>query len=334
MRTKWKVMVFITIFQNDDNIAQVQDKDDDGNFFRFGLQMTSQKIFALAESGAGIGAAISDTVPVVDTWHYATAVYAAVNSRAAYLDGGNKGTNTTSATPASIDSFSIGREGDSTPGDYWPGNIDEFWLLDDALSDAEVKFAYHNQKPTAGTVTLGSVELPVLAGNSIPPNFFTPPTPPQGGFQVLINGGATTATSSQVMLILAGGSNTTGMAVSNNHKFSDVYGPEAYQLSKNWNLCSDQENCPLGDYTVYAKFYTKYIQPSQVVSTTITLVEDDPLEVDAGTGGSGSGQQEETDPNEKLIMELKEEIMKLRLIIIQLAEQIIQVLQNRIQAQM
>lgn len=89
---------------------------------------------------AGSGAqAVSSVGIVADTWHHMCVVFSAVNARAAYLDGGNKGTNTGSITPAGIEKTLIGaREVTSTKSQFMNGRVAEVAIWNVALNDAEV----------------------------------------------------------------------------------------------------------------------------------------------------------------------------------------------------
>jgi hypothetical protein len=74
-----------------------------------------------------------------NTWHHACGVEYSSNSRAAFLDGGNKGTNAVLSTPAGLDTTSIGvalRAGG--PIGYLDGMVAEVAIWSAALTDAEV----------------------------------------------------------------------------------------------------------------------------------------------------------------------------------------------------
>ena len=73
-----------------------------------------------------------------NTWHHVTAVFANATSRAAYLDGGNKGTDASSRSPAGLDTTIIGYSADSTPVDPFSGRIAEVGVWNVALTDADV----------------------------------------------------------------------------------------------------------------------------------------------------------------------------------------------------
>jgi hypothetical protein len=90
-----------------------------------------------AAAGA-FSTAASSTGATVNVWHHACGVSASATSRAAYIDGGSKGTNTTSRTPSGINASIIGRSERSTPIEYFNGEIAEVALWNVALGDDEV----------------------------------------------------------------------------------------------------------------------------------------------------------------------------------------------------
>jgi hypothetical protein len=88
--------------------------------------------------GAGFQFAASTADWTVNAWHHIAGVWTATNSRAAFLNGGNKGTDIVDVTPVNLNVTSIGRVGDSTPVDYMDGRIAEVGIWDVALTDAEI----------------------------------------------------------------------------------------------------------------------------------------------------------------------------------------------------
>jgi hypothetical protein len=74
----------------------------------------------------------------VGKWHHICAVMTSPGSRAVYIDGGSKGTDTVSKTPAGVDRVSLGRQGDSSPGNYFEGSMTYAAIWNAALTDAEV----------------------------------------------------------------------------------------------------------------------------------------------------------------------------------------------------
>jgi len=91
------------------------------------------------QSAAGAGNVADTSIGYsANTWHHAGGIWAADNDRAVFLDGTHKGVNAVNRAPAGIDRTSIGRVGDSTPGQYMNGDIAEVSIWDAALTDYEI----------------------------------------------------------------------------------------------------------------------------------------------------------------------------------------------------
>lgn len=90
-----------------------------------------------SKSGGGSGVAQSALI-TVDVWQHSTGIEISNVSRSCFLDGANKGTNASDEAPITIDRTSIGRTGDSSPTDYWDGDIGHVAVYDVELSDDEV----------------------------------------------------------------------------------------------------------------------------------------------------------------------------------------------------
>jgi hypothetical protein len=74
-----------------------------------------------------------------NTWHHACAVFTSATSRAVFLDGGGKTTNTTSRTPTGLTKLNIGvYQAGGSAFDAIAGSIAEIGIWNDALTDAEV----------------------------------------------------------------------------------------------------------------------------------------------------------------------------------------------------
>lgn len=95
-------------------------------------------ISAGTRAGASFFTAVSTTGYSANTWGHACGVWASVSDRRAFFNGANKGTNNGNLAPNTLDSFDIGRFGDSTPSAYFSGRIAEVGLWNIALSDNEV----------------------------------------------------------------------------------------------------------------------------------------------------------------------------------------------------
>ena len=85
------------------------------------------------------GIAITTSAAAIDEWHHACAVFSSATLRAAFLDGGSKGTDTRSlAVPAGFDRTALGVFGDQTPSAFAEGMLAEAAVWNVALTDAEV----------------------------------------------------------------------------------------------------------------------------------------------------------------------------------------------------
>lgn len=114
-----------------------KDSGSDYHVLRMRGGTVGDPIGACTNDGAAVWANTSSGFSA-NTWHHVAGVWSATNSRAAFLDGGSKGTNNTPKTVDGEDRVSIGRTGDSTPLYYHDGYVAEaaFWNV--ALTDAEI----------------------------------------------------------------------------------------------------------------------------------------------------------------------------------------------------
>jgi Concanavalin A-like lectin/glucanases superfamily len=94
---------------------------------------TAASVGAFALGGAG-AAANSSTTFSLGQWQHGTAVFTASNQRHAYLNGGGKGTNSTSVSPVGVNQTDVGHGFIS----YFSGDLAEVAIWNVALSDAEV----------------------------------------------------------------------------------------------------------------------------------------------------------------------------------------------------
>jgi hypothetical protein len=115
--------------------------DKDATNMAFGLILRAAQAgdpIQASTYASSLSVASSSAAPSASTWFHAAGVWASATSRAAYLNGGNKGTQTTSRVPTGIDRISIARTGDLSPGYYVSGMVAEAAIWNVALSDAEV----------------------------------------------------------------------------------------------------------------------------------------------------------------------------------------------------
>lgn len=113
-----------------------------GNVDAFRMLLDASAVNAVASNASTSGEAFSTAGPATNTWFHAAAVFTSATSRASFLNGGNKGTDTTNITPASLDRTSIGLR-DNVSGDQafasgGTGYIADVAIWNVALTDAEV----------------------------------------------------------------------------------------------------------------------------------------------------------------------------------------------------
>jgi len=102
-------------------IFHLADKDGPADFWQLGIDASNVGRWR-SKRGSGVGEALSVLI-TVDVWQHSTGVEITNVDRCAYLSGANKGTNTTDEAPVGVDRTSIARAGDSTPGNFWDGDI-------------------------------------------------------------------------------------------------------------------------------------------------------------------------------------------------------------------
>lgn len=132
-------------FNSDDGtinqiIVAIADSADSDHFWRIvALGTAGDNQIAWRVRGGPMPAQEASTSPAgytVGTWHHACAVEASATDRRILLDGGNKGTNTTSRTPSGANRVAVGFRA-SGVADPFSGKIGQVCLYNIALSDAE-----------------------------------------------------------------------------------------------------------------------------------------------------------------------------------------------------
>jgi hypothetical protein len=98
----------------------------------------SQAVAATANQSGTTGQSVVAGAPTSGQWHHAASVFASTTSRTAYWNGTAGTPNTTSITPAGIDSIVIGSRYNTTLGAYFGGSIAEVAIWNAALSDEEI----------------------------------------------------------------------------------------------------------------------------------------------------------------------------------------------------
>ena len=96
------------------------------------------KVRAQSRDGSTNVSAATSSSFVAGSWQHAAGVWSATNARAAFLNGGGKGTETSTVNPAGLNAIAIGRFPSLSPGGYWDGELAEMAMWNVALTDAEV----------------------------------------------------------------------------------------------------------------------------------------------------------------------------------------------------
>lgn len=136
---------------NNQAIVQIQDKDlpDKRHRIAFRGATAGDPVQVYSQSDAPNGLAESTTGLSSATWHCVVGVFTGNANRTIYLDGGSSASNTTSIAPTGMDSISIGRNGDSTPSEYFDGKIAEVCVWNSALSPADIASLAAGERPSA-----------------------------------------------------------------------------------------------------------------------------------------------------------------------------------------
>ena len=113
-------------------------------FDQFALRLTGADVIS-ARCGAagGVSEAISSTGFTENVWFHAAAVFTSATDRAAFINGGSKGTNATSRVPAGINRTAIGLQDNGSAslrafGQGGTGDLAEVGIWSAALTDAEI----------------------------------------------------------------------------------------------------------------------------------------------------------------------------------------------------
>lgn len=101
----------------------------------------SDNVSATTGDGSSSSSSASTMSITANTWVHAAAVFASATSRAAYLNGGNKGTNTVSRTPTGLNRTSIGAQDNAdlaTAPKNMIGPLAHVAIWNVALADADI----------------------------------------------------------------------------------------------------------------------------------------------------------------------------------------------------
>lgn len=124
---------------DEEQLIQVQDKDVANHYFRLCVKVsaTTPYLCTRARSGGGASTFFGTTEIVANTWYHGGASWVSSTERPLWLNGVNEATDTDAETPANLDSVTIGAAGDSSPGDYFDGDIAEVAIWDVELVAAD-----------------------------------------------------------------------------------------------------------------------------------------------------------------------------------------------------
>lgn len=135
--------------------------------------LTTAALSASVNANSSMVSATSGAVFAVNTWTHGCAVFASSTSRAAYLNGGNKGTETTSRTPTGIDRCHLGTyEAGGSFNTPLNGRLSHVCVWNVAKSDQDVVEMYDPATRWELYYTLGKRV------------YFLPPAPPAVGGHV------------------------------------------------------------------------------------------------------------------------------------------------------
>jgi hypothetical protein len=105
--------------------------------------------------------AVSTSSITTNVWYEISASFVSDISRSAYVNGSNKGTNTTSITASgAVDRRTYGRNDDSSPSEQLAAEIAELWLSDTSRTDDFIGSKYDNQNNPSTFWTAGAVFVP------------------------------------------------------------------------------------------------------------------------------------------------------------------------------
>lgn len=112
---------------------------ENGTVQQWRMGITGDDIFIQVQNNTAVNV-IKANVVSTNTWHHGCGVFGGNNSRAVYIDGGNKLTNTAIKTPnpAQIERMRIGLDPNDLTTQWWSGMIAEAVIWNAALSDEEV----------------------------------------------------------------------------------------------------------------------------------------------------------------------------------------------------
>ncbi len=123
-------------------LIAIIDTTDGRDYFMIDLSgaTAGDPIRAITASAGTTAIASTSTGYSINTWHSVAGVFASATDRRAFIDGGSKGTNITSLTPAGLDQLRLGVNLNTSEAPVSPliGRLAEAAIWNVALTDDEV----------------------------------------------------------------------------------------------------------------------------------------------------------------------------------------------------
>jgi len=130
---------------------QLSDKSQSDTWYAL-TQATSGKLWEWcrtpASSAGGRVESITNNISTT-SWNQYTGLEYTSSSRAIRLNNSNEATNSTDLTPTGLDRTSVGRAGDSSPGAYFDGLLQEVQIHSAARSDSHLSEEYNQTNDNA-----------------------------------------------------------------------------------------------------------------------------------------------------------------------------------------
>ena len=143
----------ISCWFNSDDITQVQtlvdigDKDLSSDVQHHALLIVSSQVWALSQNVTNAQAVDTGAAMSSNVWYHAAGVWTNNESRAAFRDGGNKGTEGTLKLPSGLDCTRFGKRANAVNTQYLSGKLAEVGIWDVALTDAEIAILGRGYSP-------------------------------------------------------------------------------------------------------------------------------------------------------------------------------------------
>lgn len=127
-----------------------------GNDYNYKALYINTEIHVYDRAGGGTIDAESTADAASDAWNYGVGVCYASDDRAAFLDGGNKGTDSVNAGYGTYNHTDIGRNGRPSDGAYFDGPIDEVRVSSVDREDAWFSTTFNNIDDPGTFYSIGS----------------------------------------------------------------------------------------------------------------------------------------------------------------------------------